>query len=122
MLLDIGGSKGFCYNTSVVFQFIGYIVMILKIVIPVILIIVGVVALGKAVIASDDKEIKTAVNSLIKKFIAAVLIFFIPNIISALFSIVNGFNEVEADYQTCVKCITGPTKSQCKSAVSGSNN
>lgn len=120
MLLDFGGAKGFCYNTAVVFQFIGYVVLVLKILIPSILIVLGVIALGKAVIAADDKEIKTAVNSIIKKFIAAVCIFFIPTIISALFGIVNGFSEVEADYNVCIKCITSPTKSTCKNAVSGS--
>lgn len=118
--MNIGQAKGFCYNTSVIFQFIGYVVMVLKIVIPAILIVLGIVALGKAVISDDDKEIKTAVNSLIKKFITAVCIFFIPTIVSALFSIVNGFDEVEADYSICVKCITGPTKGTCKNAVSGS--
>ncbi len=118
--MNIGGNKGFCYNTSVIFQFIGYIVLVLKIIIPAILIVLGVVALGKAVISDDDKEIKTAVNSLIKKFITAVFIFFIPTIVSALFSIVNGFSDVEADYQTCVKCITSPTNTTCKNAVSGS--
>ena len=64
--------------------------------------------------------IKTAVNSIIKKFIAAVCIFFIPTIISALFSIVDTVSSVEADYNVCVKCITSPTKSTCKNAVSGS--
>ena len=120
MLLDFGSAKGFCYNTSVIFQFIGYIVLVLKIVIPSILIVLGIIALGKAVIAADDKEIKTAVNSIIKKFIAAVCIFFIPNLISAMFSIVNGYKSVENDVNVCVKCITSPTNSTCKNAVSGS--
>ncbi|MBQ6841425.1 MAG: hypothetical protein IJO63_04860 [Bacilli bacterium] len=117
MFLDFGGSQGFCYNTSVVFQFIGYVVLVLKILIPSILIVLGVIALGKAVIAADDKEIKTAVNSIIKKFIAAVAIFFIPTIISALFTIVNGFGDIKSDYEICVKCITNPTNGTCKNAV-----
>lgn len=119
---NIGTAKGFCYQTSGVWQFAGYAVLVLKIVIPAILIILGVVALGKAVIAADDKEIKTAVNSLIKKFITAVIIFFIPNIVSALFSIVNGASDVQSDYNICVKCIANPNKSTCKNAVSASNN
>ena len=118
--MSIRTNKGFCYNTSVIFQFIGYIVMVLKIVIPAILIVIGVVALGKAVIADDDKEIKTAVNSLIKKFITAVFIFFIPTIVSALFSIVNGFSDVKPDYDICVKCITNPGKGTCSTAVTNS--
>ena len=109
-LSTIGQTKGFCWQTAGMWQFAGWAVLVLKIVIPAILIILGIVALGKAVIAADDKEIKTAVNSLIKKFIAAVVIFFIPQIVSALFSVVAGFKDVRPDYEVCVKCITNPTK------------
>ena len=119
---NIGTDKGFCYQTSGIWQFAGYAVLVLKIIIPSILIILGIVALGKAVISSDDKEIKTAVNSLIKKFITAVVIFFIPNIVSALFSVVNGFSDIEKDYNICVKCITSPRNATCKNAVTGSGN
>lgn len=118
--MSLGEKQGFCYDTSVIFQFIGYIVLVLKIVIPAILIVLGVIALGKAVISDDDKAIKTAVNSLIKKFITAVCIFFIPTVVSALFSIVNGFGDIKADYDVCIKCITSPNNDTCKNAVSGS--
>jgi len=114
MILDFGDANGFCSNTAVVFQFIGQIVTILKIVIPVILIVLGVISFGKAVIAADDKEIKTATNLFIKKFIAAVVIFFIPTIVSALFNMIGSFSDVQADYQVCVKCITSPKKCPVK--------
>ena len=51
---DIGTENGFCHNTAVVWQFLGRIVLILKIVIPVILIVLGIIGLGKAVLADDD--------------------------------------------------------------------
>ena len=81
-------------------------------VIPVILIVLGIIGLGKAVLADDDKEIKTQVNKLITKFIAAVVIFFLPNLVTACFKLVNGFNEVEADYMICVNCISSPSNCQ----------
>ena len=117
MFLDFGDANGFCANTAVVFQFIGQIVTIFKIVIPVILIVLGIIAFGKAVIAADDKEIKTATNSFIKKFIAAVIIFFIPNIVSALFNMIGSFDDVENDYNVCVQCITNPKNSACTNAI-----
>ncbi|MBE6155912.1 MAG: hypothetical protein E7164_04065 [Firmicutes bacterium] len=113
MFLDFGDANGFCASTAGVFQFIGQIVTIFKIVIPVILIVLGVISFGKAVIAADDKEIKTATNLFIKKFIAAVIIFFIPNIVSALFSMIGSFSDVEKDYNVCVQCITSPKSSAC---------
>lgn len=74
--IDNVGNGAFCSTTAEVWQFIGRIVLILKIVIPIMLIVLGIIGLGKAVLADDDKEIKTQVNKLITKFIAAVVIFF----------------------------------------------
>lgn len=110
----------FCAETADVFKFIGNIVTVFKTIIPVILIVLGVVALGKAVLAADDKEIKTAVNGLIKKFLVAVLIFFLPMIVNALFGLVDGFNGVKSDAQICVNCITSP-RSNCPKSINSLN-
>lgn len=104
----------FCVETAPIWQFAGRCVTVLKIVIPVILIVLGIIAFGKAVIAADDKEIKTATNSFIKKFIAAVVIFFIPTLVKALFSFAN---IGDADYVKCVDCITSPSGSACTGYV-----
>lgn len=99
---------GFCSDTSNVWNVLGYIVTVLKILIPLILIVIGMVDLGKAVVSSDDKAINKAVTSLIKRFIAAVVMFFIPTIISALFNALAIMGPVnQADYNICVQCVTG---------------
>ena len=101
MLLDTTATTtSFCYDTREIWVFVGQIVNIFKIVIPVILIVIGVVALGKAVIADDDKEIKTAVTKLIKKVIVAVIIFFVPAIVKAIFNLIDYDAKTEA-----TKCI-----------------
>ena len=78
-------TQGFniCEKSGIVksFQIIGYCLFIVKIVVPVILIIMGTLDLGKAFISSDDKAIKTSINILVKRAIAGVVIFFIPTII-----------------------------------------
>lgn len=101
---------GFCSDTANIWNVLGYVVTVIKIVIPLILIILGMVDLGKAVVSSDDKAINKAVTSLIKRFIAAVVMFFIPTIVSALFNAlaIMGSNE-RADYNICVQCVTGGT-------------
>lgn len=117
----MASAADFCSKTAVVFQFIGYVVTVLKIVIPSILIVLGVIALGKAVIAADDKEIKTAANSFIKKFIVAVVIFFIPTIVSALFSFVNFGTDANGNkdegYENCIKCISNPGKCNTSNSI-----
>ncbi len=57
---------------------------IIQIGIPIILIVMGSIDLGKAVLSSDDKEIKGATSKLIKRAIAAVAVFFITTIVSIL--------------------------------------
>lgn len=101
---------GFCSDTANVWNLLGYIVTVIKIVIPLILIILGMVDLGKAVVSSDDKAISKSVSALIKRFIAAVVMFFIPTIVSALFNALSLMNaNDQADYNICVQCVTGST-------------
>ena len=66
---------------------------LVQILIPIGLIIYGTIDLGKAVIASDEKEVKAAQSRLIKRFIYAALIFFVVTIVSALMSIVSTGGE-----------------------------
>ena len=101
----------FCQDTANIWRIVGYMVLILKIVIPVILIVLGMVDLGKAVISSDDKAISKAVGTLSKRFIAAVIIFFVPSIVSAIFKMVTGtaLTATGSDTNICVQCVTNVT-------------
>ena len=101
---------GFCSDTAKIWDLLGSVVTIIKIVIPLILIILGMVDLGKAVVSNDDKQINKSVTALIKRFVAAVVMFFIPTIISALFNVLAIMGDSEkADYNICVQCVTGNT-------------
>jgi len=61
---------------------------ILQIGIPIILIVLGTMDLGKAVIASDEKQVKEAQGRLMKRCIYAVAVFFIVTIVNLLMSVV----------------------------------
>lgn len=54
---------------------------LIQIGIPILLILMGSIDLGKAVLSSDDKEIKGATGKLIKRAIAAVAVFFVVTIV-----------------------------------------
>ena len=83
----------FCYKTANIWQIIGYVFLILKIIIPLILIILGIID----------------VFSLLKRIIAGIIIFFIPTIIRVIFSFVAGFNEeIQEDFGNCFDCLTNP--------------
>lgn len=78
---------------------------IVQIGIPIILIVLGTVDLGKAVMASDEKQVKAAQSQLIKRCIYAVAIFFVTTIVTMLMSIVaTGADKDETNTSGWAKC------------------
>jgi len=108
----------FCTKSAGLWALVGKILFVFKIVIPLLLIIFGMIDLGKAVISSDEKEIKNATTSIMRRLIAAVVIFFIPTIVGAVFGLIDNFNNDKdtADYDICEACITKPNGDVCKAA------
>lgn len=89
-----------------IFKFLKFgVYPIIQIGIPIILIIMGSVDLGKAVMSSDDKEIKGATSKLIKRAIAAVAVFFVTTVVSLLMGMLaqSDDNSVTggADWKDC---------------------
>lgn len=105
----------FCTDTKEIWALIGKILLIFKIIIPILIIIFGMIDLGKAVVASKDDEIKKAVKSLGMRAIAGVFIFFIPTLVGFVISLAGGWSDVDADYKTCEACVTHPFGDDCKS-------
>ena len=61
----------------------------------------GSIDLGKAVLASDDKEIKGATSKLVKRAIAAIAVFFIPMLVNLLIGMVGDAGAKEGDFISC---------------------
>lgn len=80
--------------------FIKNIINIVKIAVPVILIIMGMLDFAKAVISNDEKGMKESQNKFIKRIIAAIAIFLIVSIVQFIFKIIN-----TNDTNTMVSCI-----------------
>ena len=80
-------------------------VNILKIAIPIILIIFGMLDLAKAVMANDDKEMKEAQKKLIHRIVYAVVVFFVVALVQFVFGRLdsaNGGNDTGA--KGCINC------------------
>ena len=97
-----------CSDLWQIWQIIGWVLTIFKIVIPIIIIIFGMIDLGKAVVASKDDEIKKSIKSLAMRAVAGIVIFFIPTLVSLIFKMVDSFQEVQGEYDICANCITHP--------------
>ena len=85
------------------------IIPLIQIGIPIILIILGMLDLGKAVVASKEDEIKNAQKMLIKRCIYAVAIFFVVLIVTVVFGLVADNSAGEASEATnWTSCWGGP--------------
>ena len=123
LLAEIGTNSGFCTDSANIWQVVGYILLIFKIVIPILLIILGMIDLGKAVISGKDDEIKKNMKSLMIRAIAAVVIFFIPTLVSLIMGLVSNFSDsgAKADFDVCKQCIASPGKGKCADAAKKAN-
>lgn len=86
-----------CGGLGPIVAIIKKIVTIFHIVIPIALIALGTFDLGKAVMASDDKQIKEAQGKLIKRCIYAVLVFLIPYLVGLIMSLVDVASQYGAN-------------------------
>ena len=78
-----------CDDLMPLIKLIQGVLAIIQFVIPVLLILLGTIDLGKAVISSDDKEVKAAQGRLIKRVIYAVAIFFIALLVQLVMGLVD---------------------------------
>ncbi len=104
----------YCSDTELLkaFKFLGRILSVVKIVIPLIIIIFGIIDFSRAVIASKDDEIKKSMKSLLLRAIAGVAIFFIPTLVNLVFQLIDDWSNYKTDYSVCSTCVTNPSK--CK--------
>jgi fumarate reductase subunit D len=122
-MASIGTSAGFCSQTVAVWQVVGYFLMMFKIVLPIVLIVIGVITFGKAVVSDDEKEIKKGYISLFKKLIVCVVVFFLPQLVTTIFNVaVDDFKDIKPDYDVCKACITSPNSDRCVDAMEARNN
>lgn len=96
----------FCNQDSLkAFIFIGNIVTVLKIVIPLIIIVLGMIDFGRAMVSNDDKATVSAAKSLIHRLIAGIIVFMIPSLCYGLLNLMFKTEFDEYNNMTCTKCI-----------------
>ena len=99
------GATDACGGLLPIVRVIVSLIKILMIAIPILLILMGTIDLGKAVLSSDDKEIKGAVGKLVKRAIAAIAVFFVATVVSLVMSLFRNSDnddiEGTEDWATC---------------------
>lgn len=115
------GSEYTCSGTNLVFSgtlpyIVSTVVLLIKIAVPVLLIIFGMLDLGKAVVASKEDEIKKGQQLFIRRIISAVLVFFVIQIVQIIVRFVSGNDATIAN---CFNCFINGTAgiNACESTV-----
>ncbi len=96
-----------CNDLAPVWTILGYIILAIQVIVPILLIISGMITMAQAVMEKKEDKIKEAQNLLIKKIIAAVLCFLVIAITKMVVNLV-----VTGDWETCVKCALHPTTAE----------
>lgn len=73
--------------------FIHNIIVVIKIAVPVILVILGMLDLAKGVVAGKEDEIKKGQQIFIKRIIAAILVFFVITIVQLVMGIISSEDD-----------------------------
>lgn len=102
----------FCAEDGVLktFKIVGYLIDIIKIIVPLLLIIFGAIDYGKAVVASDEKAISKATQMLVVRSVAGIIIFFIPTIIYFITSLISNWSDIKSDFINCQTCLDNATE------------
>ena len=92
-------------------SFITLLVTLIKIGVPVILIIFGMMDLGRAVMAQKEDEIKKGQQTFIKRAVAAIMVFLVVSIVQLIVSSGSKDNPMQ-----CVSCFINESTTTCPAA------
>ena len=108
------GNLGFSFSGSIPYA-VHMIITIIKIVVPVLLIIFGMIDFMKSVTAAKEDEIKKGQQTFIKRLIAGVLVFFVIQIVQL---VVRFASNSDSNITNCFNCFVNGSKSDygCKVA------
>lgn len=102
----------FCDQEGVLkaLKVLSILIMIAKIAVPIILIVVGSIDYGKAMMSDNQDAIEKTTQSLIKKVIAGLIIFLVPTIVNAVISSSQSAQDkadASGEFIKCAMCFAG---------------
>ena len=96
-------------HALIVFKIIGYVLVVLKILVPVALIIYGTISFYKVIIGNNQDDLSLAIKALIQRAILALLIFLTPTVVYYFMSLIgNAVSKDDAYFKNCNTCLLKP--------------
>ncbi len=90
-----------------IINIVSTVVNLIKIAVPIILIILGMLDMGKAVASQKEDEIKKGQKTLMSRCIAAGIVFFVVAIVQLLFGIIGADDENKTMWNCIDKIVNG---------------
>lgn len=100
----------FCAQPNILkaFKIGGYALFVVKICVPILLMGLAVWDLFRAMISSDEKANKEAMNKLIRRVIISIVIFLIPTVLNYALLLVDGADDTADRFTKCTSCLLDP--------------
>ena len=95
-------------NFTTPIKYVGWVVGVIKFVVPVIIIVFGMIDFFKMLTSSKGDNIIKPVQGLLIRIVAGIIIFFVPYLIHYVFSMIDDWNDYESHYSSCTKCLFDP--------------
>src|SRR5574344_575638 len=105
-LCDVNENPG----VMAAFKLGSIVITIIKIVVPIILIVFGMIDMAKAVVDGKDGAVIKQAIVFGKRIVACVLIFFVPSIILAIFNTVDSWDSTKSKFSSCFDCLLDTSK------------
>jgi len=98
-----------CFNAGILraFWILGSVINIIKWIAPFVIIILGMVDFGKAMIENDESALKKSTEILFRRIIAGVLIFFVPTFVGVATKTLLSYNVFDEnnEFFSCTACL-----------------
>ena len=106
-------------ESAPIWNVVGTVINIIWIGVPILLIVLGSIDLGRAVISSKEDEVKKAKKSLINRFIYAVLVFCVVWIVGIIMNLISGIGVTGNDNVTDVPGSDTDSWKECWKQIRG---
>ncbi len=108
-----------CETSAILtFRIAGYVIFVIKIVVPLIIMGQAMIELSKVVISGEQKDFSATISNFVKRLMAGILIFFIPTLVNFVLTLIDGASENKSSFADCHECLLDPNGTECEEIIS----
>lgn len=105
-------AENFCTDMSKTLQLVGFFLVVVKIVVPLLIVIMATMDFYKIVMSGKESDFKKEALVLCKRVLMGLFVFLMPTIVNLAVNTLD--NNPNADYKVCVDCLTKPSSCPVK--------